>query len=68
MSAERGGQVGKADLVGVEAGDGVDALAGLAGVDGLAAVDADGEAGKVLDCDGLPGQGGELGVGGTGWS
>lgn len=30
MSANRGGQVGGAGLVGVEAGDGVDALAGLA--------------------------------------
>lgn len=41
MSADRDGQVGGADLVGVEAGDGVDALAGLACAGGLAAaVDA----------------------------
>lgn len=46
VPANRGGQVGRAGLVGVEAGDGVDTLTGLA-LAGLltAAVDADGQAG-----------------------
>lgn len=46
VPANRGGQVGRAGLVGVEAGDGVDTLTGLACAGPLAAaVDADGQAG-----------------------
>ncbi|MFE9687373.1 hypothetical protein, partial [Streptomyces sp. NPDC006285] len=45
VPANRGGQVGRAGLVGVEAGDGVDTLMRLTPAGLLAAVDADGQAG-----------------------